>query len=138
MSRSLLVEGDIPDDDVAVQLTTQGSVTTPSRQVPRNVSKITTIMASGAPDFAAAGAGCFLVRLSGTGIQGGEQVVVIGSAGGQAAQSGADAAGAAPYMFEIPNADIAVSQGDVIDIQAEFVGDDLGDHHIQVCLLFDN
>ena len=136
MSRTITVEGDLAAADTLVNLTTQGSTTAPSRQVPAGVTKIDKIVAAVAPDLAAAGAASFLVRLGGKGVKGGEQQIFIAGAGGAAVQSGADPVGLAMDPFILEDVDIAGQSQNTIKIQAEMTGDDLGDAHITVTLVF--
>jgi hypothetical protein len=132
----ITVEGDISDDAVLAALTTQGSTTAPSRQVPSDASIIKTICVACAPDLAAAGAASFMLKLSGKGIKGGEQTIFVAGAGGAAVQSGADPDGLAMGPLVIDEAGIAVDGGDTITIEADLAGDDLGDARMVVTLIF--
>ena len=136
MSRTLTLEGQVTAADTATQLTTQGSVTAPSRVVPSGMRKIRKIYAAIAADFAAAGACQWLIRLGGSAVLNGEQAIILGGAGGQAAQAGADPAGSQSFLFELTNADIDISPGDVINATAEAVGSDLGSNCFSVTLGF--
>jgi len=136
MTRTLGVEGDVNSADTATQLTAQGSVATPSRLIPAGVTKIVAIHASGAVDFAAFGAAVHIIRLGGDAVQGGQQTFVIGSSGGTDIQSGSDSSGSPKYISKMENLNIQVAELANIDIQAEMVGADMGDAHIQVHLVY--
>lgn len=130
------VEGDLADDGVAIPLTTQGSTTAPSRQVPAGSKVIDRLIVSVAPDLAAAGACSFLVRLGGKGIKGGEQHIFVAGAGGAAVQSGADPVGLAMSPFVLDDAEIEVVSLNTIDVEGEITGDDIGDAHMAVTMIF--
>lgn len=136
MSRTLTVEGDITAADTLTNLTTQGSVTTPSRLVPNGVTKIAKIAVAASQDGAAAGATIFILRLSGSGVKGGEQVLTIGAGGIIAVQAGSDTAAPTVVTTVLDNVDIDVSQGDTINISAEMAGEDLGTSRVAATLIF--
>jgi len=127
---------DLASANSETQLTAQGSVSAPSRKIPEGVRRITKIIASIAPDIAANGAAVFLLRLGGVAVVGGEQVLVIGAAGGQAPQTGADPTGIGPYVTVLEDLDIEV-KSDVINVSAEMAGDDLGECTGYVTLVFE-
>jgi len=136
MTRTLTVEGDVNSADTATNITAQGSIATPSRQVPTNVSRIVAVHCSAAVDFAAFGAACHVITLGGAAILGGQQSLPVGSSGGTDVQSGSDAAGSPKYITKLENLNISVSPGETINISAEMVGADMGDAHFQVTLLY--
>ena len=136
MTRTLCVEGDITAVDTATNLVTQGSVTTPSRQVPTGVTRIKTIMGSFATDAAAAGENIIFVRLTGSAILGGAQTIMVGATANIAVQSGADGSESGNTLFLYDGCDIAVRAGDTIDVQAEMAGVDNGTISIAVGLVF--
>lgn len=136
MTKTITVEGDVSAADTLTELTTQGSVTAPSRQVPSNVSKIEKIIAGVGVDIAADGAASFLLRLGGNAVLNGEQSLFIAGAGGTAVQAGADPDGLITPAIILEDIDIAVRGGDTIKISAEMCGDDLGDAHIAITLVF--
>lgn len=137
MTDFITVEGDITAVDTATGFTTQGSITTPSRQVPAGVSKIKRIVASIVADLAAAGGAVFFLRLGGKGVRNGEQLILLGAAGGQAAQAGSDQAPQVGIPIELDDVDIDVSAGDTITVQAEMAGSDLGTARGPITLVFE-
>jgi len=136
VTKTLTVEGDITAADTAVNLTTQGSVSQPSRVVPSGVSRIDKIIAGVAPDMAAAGSATFFIRLGGNAVQRGEQVIAIAAAGGQLPQAGADPTGIPPIAVVLENLNIEVAATETIRIQAEMAGDALGTARVVVTLVF--
>jgi len=126
---------DMASADTEYQFTAQGSVSAPSRKIPEGVTRITKIRAVIVPDMAAAGAAVFLLRLGGVAVVGGEQVLVIGAAGGALPQTGADPTGIAPLIAELDDLDIEVKP-DVINVSGEMAGDDLGECSGYVTLFF--
>lgn len=136
MTRSLTVEGDVNAIDTRTILTAQGSITAPSLVVPAGMTKIAAVYASFGTDTAAAGAAQFLVRLGGNAVLGGEQVIVIGGAGGQLVQAGADNPGTSSFLFKLTDADISVRSGDTIEIAAEMAGVDIGDSNVCVTVVY--
>lgn len=136
MTKTITVEGDLTATDAVAALTTQGSVTIPSRQVPAGVTTIKRIIVAVAADLAAAAAVVFLLRLTGTAIKGGEQVIVVGAEGGQAVQTGSDQAPSVHDTFELDNVDIEVSAGDTLTIQGEMAGGDVGTARMVVTIVF--
>ena len=127
---------DLASANTEYQLTAQGSVSAPSRKIPEGVSRITKIVVAIAPDMAAAGAAVFLLRLGGVAVVGGEQVLVVGAAGGQLPQTGADPTGIEPIVTVLEDLDIEVKP-DVINVSAEMAGDDLGECTGYVTLVFE-
>jgi len=136
VTKTLTVEGDIVAADTAADLTTQGSVTQPSRVVPSGVSRIDKIIVGVAPDMGAAGSASFFIRLGGNAVQRGEQVIAVAAAGGQLPQTGADPTGIAPIAVVLEDLDIAVAPTETIRIQAEMAGNDLGTARVVVTLVF--
>ena len=134
MTKTITVEGDLSTVDTRVNLTSQGSVPTPSLVIPAGISKIDKIIAAVAPDLTAVGAGGFFIALGGAGVLGGEQAIAIGDAGGAGAT--ADSAGLQNIVVILEDADIDVRAQDTVKIGAEMVGADLGDAHIAVTLIF--
>ena len=135
MSKTLTLEGTITSADTETLLTSQGSVSAPSRKVPEGVSRIDRIIVAVSPDMAAAGAAVFFIRLGGVAVRGGEQVITVAAAGGQLPQTGADPTGIAPLVLELDDLDIEVTP-DVINVSAEMAGDDLGSATICITLVF--
>jgi len=135
MTKTLTLEGDLDLADTEIQLTTQGSVTAPSRKVPEGFTRIDRVIVGVAADLAAGGAATFFIRLGGVAVVGGEQVIVVAAAGGQLPQAGADPTGIRPILVELRDLDIEV-RPDVINVSAEMAGSDLGTARIVVTLIF--
>jgi len=76
MSKTLTVEGDINAANTLTNLTTQGSVTAPSRVTPSKAKKIVTVLVAAAADQLAEGAANILIRLGGNAIRRGEQTII--------------------------------------------------------------
>jgi len=136
MTRTLTVEGPVADDEVEAQLTSQGSTTAPSRQVPADAVKIEGIVASFTSDQAADGGGVLFVKLRGAGVLGGEQIICVGGMGCIAGQTGSDEAPHRSVLFQLYDVAIPVRGGSVIDVWATLGGDDLGTVDISVTLIF--
>jgi len=135
LTKTLTVEGDISAVDTATNLTTQGSVSAPSRVTPAGVSRVARIIAGVAPDMAAEGRATFLVRIGGDAVKQGEQTIVIAAAGGQLPQAGADPTGISPIMVEMET-DIEIDPVETIRIQGEMASQDLGTARMVVTLVF--
>ena len=137
MSKTLTVEGDLNTANVLTNLVTQGSVVAPSRVTPTGAKKIVTVLVAAAADQLAEGAANILVRLGGNAIRGGEQTIICAGLAGNTVVSGSDLPPVYNPMFMLENADIEVDGSEVIDINAELVGDDLGDSTLVVTLIFE-
>lgn len=136
MTKTLTVEGDLTAADTLTDLTTQGSVTAPSKVTPAGVSKIDRIIAAAAHDGAAAGSGAYLLRLGGSAVMRGEQCICIGAGGAVAIQAGADGSHCFPVYVELDDVDIEVSPSETLKISAEMAGNDLGTARVAVTLVF--
>ncbi len=137
MSRTITVEGDVNTVDVRTVLTTQGSITAPSLVVPAGMTRITKVIATGAADnLADDGSVAFFVRLGGSAVLGGEQVIVFGGLGGQLPQTGSDVAPSVGLVFVHDDADIAVQASDTVSISVEAAGVDPGDTTVAVTLVY--
>ena len=137
MTKTITVEGDITAVDTATGLTTQGSVSAPSLVIPAGKSLIKRVIAAVAHGVGAAGSAVFILRLGGGGVKDGEQVLVIGAGGFVAVQAGSDQAPSAMGPVILDDVDIAVSPSNVIRIQAEMAGSDLGTAEIAVTLVYE-
>ena len=137
MSKTLTVEGDLNTANVLTNIVTQGSVSAPSRVTPTGAKKIVTVLVAAAADQLAEGAANILIRLGGNAIRGGEQTIICAGLAGNTVVSGSDLPPVYNPMFMLENADIEVDGSEVIDINAELVGDDLGDSTVVVTLIFD-
>ena len=135
MTRTMVVEGELTAEDTTVTLTTQGSRTSADRQVPPGAKKIDRITVGFAASFDAADGCVFYLRLSGRGIKGGEQIIPVGGAGGQAVQSGGDPTQNGE-VFVLEDADIPVVPGSAITFEGEMVAGDVGDATMVVELEF--
>jgi hypothetical protein len=95
------------------------------------------VLAAVGADGAAEGSAAFLIRLGGTAVRNGEQTIVFAGAGTNTVQAGSDAAPVQTGLFKLLNADIEVDPSEVIDVQAEMMGEDLGDSTVVVTLIFE-
>lgn len=136
MSKTITVEGDITAVDTRTIISTQGSVTAPSLVVPSGMTKITKLLVAVAANGIAVGSSIYLLRLGGSGVLKGEQVIVIGASGTIAVQAGADAAPQVSRVYEITDVDIDVSASDTISISSEMAGSDNGTASVVVTALF--
>lgn len=136
MTKTITLEGDITAVDTATELTTQGSVTLPSKQIPAGATKIDKIIVAIATAIGGAGSAAFLLRLGGGGVQKGEQTLVIGAAGYVANQAGSDGAPMVmkPKVFD--DCDIDVAANNTLKVQVEMMGTDLGTAEVVVTLIF--
>ena len=134
MTRTLTVEGPIDQAvDVANPLTTQGSETAPSRQIPAGKTKVTRIMVGIASDGAVDGGSALFLRLTGNAFPGGPHVIPIGSAGGEITASADQTAN---FTFTIIDVDIEVKAGNVATFSVEYGGVDMGSPEVGVTLYF--
>lgn len=133
MTKNILLEGDITAADTFTPLTTRGSETSPSLQIPAGWSKLTRMIVACAVDMAAAGSAIIILRLTGPAINGTHDIVIAGM-GGQAVQAGSDAPPMAGDNQEFNDLDIDVNGGDVITVQACQTDTDLGTVRVVVAL----
>lgn len=133
MTRNILLEGTLTAADTFTALATRGSETSPSLQLPSAWSKITRIIVAASVDMAAAGASVVILRLSGAAVQGTQDIVVAAN-GGQDPQAGSDTPPIIGLNLDIDDADIPVSGGDVINVQAAMTDSDLGTAQVVVAL----
>lgn len=136
MSKTLTVEGDINSANTLTNIIAQGSVAAPSRVTPTNAKKITGILVAAATDQAAEGAANILVRLGGNAIRGGEQTIICAGLAANTVVAGSDLPPVFNPLFMLVDADIEVDGSEVIDINAEVLGDDLGDVTVVITLIF--
>ncbi len=130
------VEGEITAVDTLTRLTTQGSVTAPSRLTPPDAKKLQRIIYSVAHDGQADGEVSFILRLGGDAIRGGEQVITLGAGSRIAVQSGSDAAPAIMPPMVIDNLDLDINPNETLDISAEMTGVDVGTAGVIVTAVF--
>jgi len=131
--KTFLLEGDITAADTFTTLSTRGSETAPSTQLPAEWSKIDRIVVAVTYDQAAAGSAMFLLRLTGSAVRGTQDLVIAGG-GGQAVQAGSDAAPLTMTNLELTDVDIDVSGGDVIIVQAAMTDNDLGTARVVISM----
>lgn len=120
------VEGEIASVDTLTSLTTQGSISAPSRLTPPQAKKIARVIYSLASDAAADGEVSLFLRLSGDAIKGGEQVIALGSDSYIDVQAGSDAEHAHMVPRILDNLDIEVTPNETLDIALEMAGVDPG------------
>jgi len=135
MTSMITVEGDVNAVDTLANITTQGSVSAPSMKVPVGKTKLDKLILSAAVDQAAAGSAVFFVRLGGSAVKFGEQVIVFAAMGITAVQVGSDQAPSALTNFVLDNVDIEVVS-DVITVGVEMAGSDLGDGAVVIGMVF--
>lgn len=136
MSKTLTVEGDVNTANTLTNLTAQGSVTAPSRVTPANANRIVGILVAAATDQLAEGAANVLIRLGGNAIRRGEQTLIVAGLAANTVVAGSDLPPVYNPLFMLFDADIEVDGSEVINIDAELVGDDLGDSTVVVTLIF--
>jgi hypothetical protein len=135
-ARTLTVEGLVTAIDTQTVLTTQGSITAPSRLVPQGAKMIDKLLVSSAADGAAEGNASVFLRLGGPAIMNGEQTIFTGGHSTNTVQSGSDAALDLGAMILLQDLDLQVSPGDTIDIVAEHAGVDVGNLQLGATLFF--
>lgn len=136
MSKTFTVEGDVTSADTRTQLTTQGSVASPSSVVPSGVTKIDMIIAAGTAEGLADGAQSLFIRIGGNAVRNGEQSLYVSAMGRIAPQSGSDAAPQLMISKVFRDTDIEVTSSDTLFIAAEGAGTDTGTIHVGVTLVF--
>ena len=137
MSKTLTVEADVNTANTLTNITAQGSVAAPSRVTPSKATRIVGLLVAAAADQLAEGAANILVRLGGNAIRGGEQNIICAGLAANTVVAGSDLPPVYNPLFMLMDADIEVDSSEVIDINAEVVGDDLGDATVAITLIFD-
>lgn len=132
----ITVENEITAIDTLTRLTTQGSVTAPSRLTPPDAKVLKRIIYSISHDGQADGEATFFLRLGGDAIRGGEQVIALGAGSRIAVQTGSDAAPAIMPPMIIDNLDLEVNPNETLDISAEMAGVDVGTVGLIVTAVF--
>lgn len=135
-NKTITVEGDLASVDSRTALVTQGSVASPSLVVPSGMTVIDKIFVAAASEALADGKQQYFIRLGGNAVQGGEQVIAIGTSGRIAVQAGSDAAPQVVTPFILEDVQIAVNGGDTLSVWAEGAGDDTGTGRAVVTLAF--
>lgn len=138
MTRTLTVEGENTGADTRTLLTTQASVTAPSRITPKAATAIKHIFAAASAEGLADGSAVHFIRISGSAVKNGEQTLIVSAGGRIAVQTGSDAAPAFMAANVYENVNIAINGGDTIDIAAEMAGTDIGTARAIVTLVFGN
>jgi hypothetical protein len=135
-NKTITVEGDLATVDARSALTTQGSIASPSLVVPSGMTVIDKIIVAAASEGLAAGNQSWFVRLGGNAVQGGEQVIAVGTSGVILVQAGSDAAPQVVRPFVLEDVQVPVNAGDTISIWAEGAGTDTGTGRCVVTCLF--
>lgn len=130
------VEGDLTAVDTVVRLTSQGSVTSPSRLVPPTATMLKRLVVAVGSDAAADGEVNYLVRIGGDAIKGGEQTFIVGGESYIDVQSGSDSAHGAMVPLILEDVDLDVTPNETLDISAEMIGVDVGSATIVVSAQF--
>lgn len=128
-------EGSITAVDTRTALTTLASATAESPAnipVPKNRSKLHSVIVAVGPDLAAAGEASFFIRLEGDGLVDSPQFAPVGSVGSEIATGGR----VHFLAVQIP-LDVDVIPGNTIAVSAEMVGADIGTAAIGATLVFD-
>lgn len=125
-------EGDITAVDTKTQLTTLGSETAPGPLlVPAGAKKLNAIIVAASSNYAVAGAGTFICRLEGGGLEDGPETCVVGAAGVGVATGGASATNSRRIQL-----DLDVVPANEIIIFGENAGTDVGTTSMAVTLEF--
>jgi len=132
----ITVEGEITAIDTLTRLTTQGSVTAPSRLTPPDAKMLKRLVYSLSHDGQADGEATFIVRLGGDAIRGGEQVLTLGAGSRVAVQTGSDAAPAVMAPQILDNLDLDINPNETLDISVEMAGVDVGTVGVVVTAVF--
>ena len=132
----ITVEGDLTAVDTLTRLTTQGSVTAPSRLAPPDASILKRVIVAVASDGVADGEVSYILRLGGDAIKGGEQTIIVGAEGSIAGQAGSDEAPAAMTPIVLDNLDLEITPNETLDISAEMAGVDVGSATIVATAIF--
>lgn len=122
----ITVEGDVTAVDTLTRLTTQGSVTAPSRLTPPDATMLKRVVFALASDCAADGEVTYILRLGGDAIKGGEQSFVLAAESYIDVQSGADPAHATMVPMILDDLDLEITPNETLDISLEMAGVDVG------------
>ncbi len=122
----ITVEADITAVDTLTRLTSQGSVTAPSRLTPPDSKVLKRVIYSVSSDAAADGEVAYVLRLGGDAIKGGEQTIVLGAEGYKDVQAGSDATHTYMAPMIIDNLDLEITPNETLDISVEMIGTDVG------------
>lgn len=132
----ITVENEITAVDTLTRLTTQGSVTAPSRLTPPDAKMLKRLIYSFGSDFAADGEVTVFLRLGGDAIKGGEQTIVLGSNSWIDVATAGDGINLHMPPQIIDNLDLEVTPLETLDISAEMAGVDVGSVGVMVTAIF--
>ena len=126
-------EGEATGVDTKTQLTTLGSETAPGPLlVPSGVSKLVGVIAAFCENFAAATSFSAFIRLEGSGLPEGPEVIAVGAGGVPVATGGNASVPAKMYKLGVK-----VTPANEILIFAEMAGTDVGQVSVAVTLIFE-
>jgi len=125
-------EGSVTLADTKTGLTTQGSISEPGAlYVPDGMSRLESVIVAACGDYSVPGSASLFIRLEGSGLPDGPEVISIGAIGGNST-TGIQAAIAAK---KIP-VNVPVTPGNDILVYAEMAGADVGTVEVCVTLVF--
>ena len=130
------VEGDITAVDTLTRLSSQGSVSSPSRLTPPDSAMLKRVVFAVGSDCAADGEVSYILRLAGDAIKGGEQSIIIGGESYVDVQSGADPAHGSMVPMILDNLDLEITPNETLDISVEMGGVDVGTATAVVTAIF--
>ena len=130
------VEGELTAIDALVRLTTQGSVTAPSRLTPPGASMLKHLIYSFSSDYASDGEATVILRLGGDAIKGGEQTLILGSNSWIDVATGGDGINLHMPPQIVRDLDLEINPSETLDISAEFAGVDVGTIGVMVTAIF--
>jgi len=134
--KTITVEGDLTAVDTRTGLLTQGSITSPSMIVPVGFTKIEKLLVACGAEGLANGNSSYFVRLGGSSVQGGEQLIPISTSGTIGVQAGSDSAPQSMVAIAFEDLEILVQGGDTISIWGEMAGTDTGTARMVVTAVF--
>lgn len=133
--KTLTVEGDITTADAATALLTQGSIVSPSLIIPAGFNRIRKLVLACTAEGLANASQNYFIRLTGSAVLGGVQLIPVSAAGCIAVQSGSDASPQCMPAIVLDDLDIVVSPSDTIAIYGEGAGTDEGTAHMVASLI---
>lgn len=137
MSRTRTFEGRGTASDTRINLTNQGSVSSPNTKTPTGARKVDSIVAYIGTDLAAAGRAGLLLRIGGDAVKNGEQTIIVACEAFTNSEAGASDPGVHVPVFILEDAEIDVDPSESIVVDVEMLDDDLGDVDAVVTLIFD-
>jgi len=118
--------------DTKTALTTQGSISAPGTlYVPDGVSRLEAVIVAACGNYASIGSASIFIRLEGSGLPEGPEVIGIGAIGGSSTTGIQGATPARKIALDVP-----VTPGNDILIYAEMAGVDVGTVEVCVTLVF--